>query len=386
MRRALSRIAALLGTSLAALLIVSPLMIATAAAPRVAKNVQMLDEAWYFQYRQPLAPVPDVDDPAGASGIPRASVRDQTTRPFAPETLHVAVTGGEPQAYTFLNFPLNELTDDGMPPVVTGGKVTLVDGGSSLGSKRADASEMIACLATELWVAAQGGDWKDVPQFDCGTKVSLQLVEGSSPLTWTIDLAPFATAWGDPNANYGIAIVPDPDSAKPAPDQSWQVAFQAKAWQPPEPSPAQTSEPPAKAPILADIRFVPVEMPDFGNNDSGTSSGGSSGGGFDSGSGFSPGPSFNSGFDDSGDSELSPEVDDGFDDAGTVDENIAAPPITPGEQRGVRTNPAVYLLPFLGLGLAGMLGYSLSHDPELPTERDGAVSKLMARRRGGLGG
>lgn len=385
MRRVLSRTAALLGAVFAALLIVSPLMIATAQTPTTAEDVLMQDEAWFFRHRQPLAPVPEVNDPAGASGIPRAEVRNRTTTPFQPETLHVAVVSGEQEALTFLNFPLFELTDDGMPPTVTGGNITLVDGGSSLGSKRADAAEMVACLATELFVAAQGGDWADVPAYDCATRATVQLVEGSTPLTWTIDLAPFASAWSDPSMNYGIAIVPDPDSATPPPDQSWQVAFQAKDWAPPEPSPRdEVSPPPAKAPITADLRFVP-QAPLPGFDDSGTS--GSvdtdfSGGSFDSGSG-----DFGTGFTDTGNFEAPvPEVGEVPAEEPVVNEEVAAPAPTDQEERGVRTNPAVYLLPFLGLGLAGMLGYSLSHDPELPSERDGAVSKLMARRRAGLGG
>ena len=386
MRRVLSRTAALLGAVFAALLIVSPLMIATAQTPQTAEDVPMQDEAWFFRHRQPFAPVPEVDDPAGASGIPRASVRDQTTRPFPAETLQVAVAGGEQQAVTFLNFPLFELTDDGMPPVITGGKVTLVDGASSGGSKRADAAEMVACLVTELFVAAQGGDWADVPEYDCATKATLLLVEGATPLTWTIDLAPFASAWANPDANYGIAIIPDPDSATPPPDQSWQVGFQAKSWAPPEPSPTQQGEPPAKAPITADLRFVP-QPPLPGFDDSGTS-GSVDDGGFDDSGDFGGGGGFSSddGFtDNTGFEPAAPAVGE-VPAEEPVNEEVAAPPVTEDERRGVRTNPAVYLLPFLGLGLAGMLGYSLSHDPELPSERDGAVSKLMARRRAGLGG
>lgn len=390
MRRMFSRVAALAGAIASALLVVSPLMIATAATPQVAQGVQMQDEAWFFRYRQPAEGAPEVPDPSGneVPAIAKATVRDRTN-PYQAETLHVGIVSGEPEALTFLNFPLFELTDDGMPPVVTGGKITLVDGGSSLGSKRADASEMVACLVTELFVAAQGGDWKDVPKYDCTTKTTVQLTEGSQPLTWTIDLAPFAAAWADPDRNYGIAIVPDPDSATPPPDQSWHVAWQAKAWQPPESSAPSPNPPPAKAPITADLRFVPVEIPgSSGGGDAGASSGGS-GGGFSSGGSFDSG-SVGGGF-DSGDSgavedAAAPTIGDAVTDEGGVDGggDVAAPPVTRQEQRGVRTNPAVYLLPFLGLGLAGMLGYSLSHDPELPTAREGAVSKLMARRRAGL--
>lgn len=385
MRRVLSRTAALLGAVFAALLLVSPLMLATAQTPQTAEGVLMQDEAWFFRARDPFHPVPEVDDPAGASGIPRAEARSRVTgAPFQAETLHVAVLGGEAQALTFLSLPLLELTGDGMPPAVTGGKVTLVDGGSSLGSKRADSAEMVACLVTGFFAASQGGDWEDMPPYDCGTRATVQLAEGSTSLTWTIDLAPFASAWADPNANYGIAIVPDPDSATPPPDQSWQVAFQAKDWAPPEPSPRdQANPPPAKAPITADVRYVPQAMPDFGNSGGGETV-------LEPDSGVSS-PSFgdSGGYDVPTDSApveggaLPPAVEVPEDTGG---ENVAAPPITEDERQGVRTNPAVYLLPFLGLGLAGMLGYSLSHDPELPTERDGAVSKLMARRRAGLGG
>jgi len=385
MSRALTRAALLACVVLTGLMIVGPLMIATAQTPQTAEDVLMQDEAWFFRTRDPFHPVPETQDPAGVSGIPRTEVRNRLN-PYQPETLHVGVVGGEPEAVTFLAFPLVTLTDDGMPPVVTGGKITLVDGGSGLGSKRADAAEMVACLATELVVAAQGGDWEDLPSYDCSIKATVQLVEGSAPMTWTIDLAPFTTAWGDPNNNYGVAMLPDPDSATPPPDQSWHVAFQAKDWQPPEGGAPSPNPPPAKAPITADLRFVPVETPDFGG-DAGAS--GDSGAGVSSGSGFSSGGGFSGGFDSgettTDDSAEAPAVGDFGDGAAPADSgDVVAPPVTRQEQRGVRTNPAVYLLPFLGLGLAGMLGYSLSHDPELPTEREGAVSKLMARRRAGL--
>lgn len=236
MRRVLSRTAAMSAAVLSVLLILSPLVIATAQTPQVAEDVPMFDEAWFFRYRQPLEPVPDVDDPAGVGGIPKATLRERTN-PYPLETLQVGVVNGEEEAVTFVNFPLHELTDDFSPVHVTGGTVTFVDGGSSLGSKRADEAEMIACLSLQLVPEVQGGDWKDLPEWDCATRSTLTLQEGSAPMTWTVDLAPFASVWSDPAANYGIAIVPDPDSARPAPDQSWHVAFQAKRWEQPEPSP-----------------------------------------------------------------------------------------------------------------------------------------------------
>ncbi len=59
----------------------------------------------------------------------------------------------------------------------------------------------------------------------------------------------------------------------------------------------------------------------------------------------------------------------------------ALPTTVPVGTQGPRTNPAWWLLPVLGVALAGALGWSLTQPVELANTREGAVTKLMRNRR-----
>jgi hypothetical protein len=363
-------------------------------------GVENTDEAWFFRHRQPLAGAPIPDDPndgpvGDAGAIGKATLRDQTNvyAQGDPEAVHVGVNAGQPEARTFVHFDMFSLADSPLPPRITGGTLTLTNApGPERGNRNVDGAEMIACVATDLVVGAMGGDWDDMYEYDCGFSAPLEREEGSDPAVWTVDLQPLAGFWAE-NEYQGIAIVEagEGEEAETGPQDTWHVAF----W-------GMFNEDPEAQPITADLTFVAEELdlPDItggGFDDAGGFDDG--GGSFDSGDAgsFDGGGFDEGGFDDSGadfGDAGAPEVADG--EFGEESEEADAPEVAMGEdspqaagpmeEQSAGGMPAVFLLPFLAVGLAGLLGYSLTQEPDLPEAREGAVSRLMRNRRAGGAG
>jgi hypothetical protein len=222
----------ILATAFAALLALGllgfPAAAQTAASGEAvtATGVTPTDEAWFFRFRQVLPELPEgVADPTGGFfDVGRAEVRHRTN-PFPLDTLHVGVLAGEPFARTFLGLSTFEVTDD-MASIV-GGVLRLVDNEED--SVNAAAADMVACLATDLVVPDDAGDWDAQPAFDCDVSSEAVLVEGADPLTWEIQLEPFAQAFADDLAP-GLAIVERTAAeggAAPDPRATWQVSLDA---------------------------------------------------------------------------------------------------------------------------------------------------------------
>lgn len=375
LRRALHRFgAAFVGGLLATMMAGSGMI---ALAEEVLEDAQMQDEAWFFRYRDPIEPVPPAPgELSDATEIPRATVRDQTN-PYRTETLHVGLAGGDDEAMAFLGLPT---TDLGFAAQITGGEVRLpISGFGGAQARTPESADMIACLAPEVVIEAHGGNWDSRYDFDCGVRGEVVLEEGSDPLTWTVDLAPFAAVWqpGDP---AGIAIVPNPDTELSPPEQNWHVSFQNRHYQPAE------ADDPDKNPITVTLTYIEEDFPEIGGGDdiaapppAPTDTTASPG--------FTPAPPSRSappaaatGFAPPR-PDPPPEAADGEPgpvEAAPADEAVAAQPMEPAV---IRLNPLVYLLPFLAVGLAGLLGYSLTQQPVLPHAREGAVSALMRKRR-----
>lgn len=367
---------------LAAAVVALPL--AAEAAERLASDVEMMDEAWFYRYRQPLADAPDDSeqtDPGGHTpiGIGKATTRDASGEVYPGEFVRVGVNAGEEEARAYLTLPLFEL-GEGLPAIVTGGRLRLVaaPADAARGQRNADGADMLACLTVELVVSDHAGDWEDLPEIDCGVHAPLEPVDGAERPSWTVDLAPFAPTWQDPERNFGLAVVANPDSELTAAEQTWHVAFPTRFNDEVGPSPT------------ADVRYRVEEPPTFVVDDL-------------------P-PEDLAAFGD-GDTPLGPvdaiEEDVAFeDDVVAYDEAFEdeavhdAPPVAsepdPARQSqrpglvapttaapvAPRTNPVLYLLPLLGLGLATLVGYSLTKEPVLPDERHGAVSTLVERQAG----
>lgn len=398
--RPLSRLAAgVLGGVLVAWLALPMVASATDLGPEEsASDVEMGDEAWFFRHRQPVPEeVPDsteevgLEDPSGegldtAPAIGKAEVRNATGEIYPGEFVRVGINAGEEEARTYLRLPTVEL-GEGLDAVITGGTITLVaaptspdeppedvdpeaednDNAAAPNQRNVDNADIVACLTTGFVVSDIGGNWADRPEIDCEVRSPLERVEvgDDERPTWTLDLSPFVPHWEDPLDNFGVALVANPDSEDSEPAQSWHVAF---------PNSLNNL---AGPPPLADLTLRRQVLPDFDFDDSGFVED------FDAPpppqpqQDFAPAPGPT--FDDQ------PFDEQPVDEPAVAEDPIGEPAEEPTPEaapvdREVRTNPALALLPVLALGLAGLVGYSLSREPEIVGERDGAVSKLMERR------
>lgn len=431
-----SRFGAVIAVGLLGGLLFVPAVIAHAqeGGERTAEDVEMGDENWFFRFRNVPRELPgDLQEgPAGpALGTARGETNlyDHWPPGNTGETLHVGVIAGQPEARMFLAMPTLDLLtqDDGFGDViVTGGEITLTDAGVEHGSRAVQTADIIACPATEAVFGGRGGDWADMPGFDCATHVPVEPVEGSDPAQFTIDLDPLAGAFADNPDAQVVALVErlvldageeEPRAAEP---QSWHLAVHSNLTcfddgggdTPGEDDLEVDGQACVEGrPVTADLTYrvetLDVDF-DLGGEDLGELD---DVGDFED-AGDLDDAAFEEGFDDGFAGDVPAEdvaLDDGFsdgldeggeafaDDAAAGEEladdgdmaeaapgGAAVQPQAAGpdtEERGMRTPRSFFLLPLLGLGLAGMLGYSLTRPPELPAAREGAVSALMRRRR-----
>jgi hypothetical protein len=450
---------------LLAVLLVSAGLLALVRSAEAADDdaAVVVDAASYLRFRQPLEPIPD-SDPTGTGwpAVVRAELRHYTM-PFAADTLHVGAAAGQPVARLFLG--LEPVTSDGHLGSIAGGTVTLVDNGED--SVNAAAADMVACLATELIVEDYAADWANQPSFDCQTTSAVVLREGSDPLTWDVDLTPFAEAFAD-TLTPGIAILergalqdPHPDIVLPPdPRETWLVSFDGARRTPEDlqagssglaeeverlamllsdpatvtrllddPDPTAIAAfvvlqlPPDAENIYRDLRSarpgdtqrsvrpitarLEVQAPEFADFDPDIADGGfdqvgpASSGPASSGP-ASPGPaSIAPGSSDptaapapggalgtavpplqhDNDRPVAVPAPEVVPDVPAGGDVMAAPPpptATPAMTAGaVGRSPLVLLLPLLGLGVAGLVGYSLTREPELVAVRQGRVHRRL---------
>ena len=373
-----------------------------ATTTKTAKDVIALEEAWYYRYRQPLEPVPQAPKEAGPLPTQQDNVEAQVrqrSNPYEAETLHVGINAGNPEARTVLYWDPFSLADGGLATIVGGSvKLPLVD---TRGVRNAENAQMIACMNVDLPTSDLAGEWKEQPKYDCKTSVPVKLVKDSDPLTWTVNLDPFGKKWkADPTTYAGIAVVEDPKAAESPDSSTWHVAFAG-----------QYNEKPDVEKVTADLTyeveefdfdFEPPKVPEIEpppaedfetggggfNDDAGfgedntVAAPGSGGGGFsapaDSGPALTGGSSAAPGVGgpapaaDSGPAPVAAEQPQ-------AQQPVAAAPVN--EQKGIKNPFGYWLLPVLGLILAGALGWSLSNPVELVNVREGAVSRLMRARR-----
>jgi hypothetical protein len=389
-------------------------VVPAAHAADAEEGVRFLDEGWWLRYRSPLAPVPNAGDfgaPADATEIPRQTVRNEAN-PYDGEYTRIStLPGGEDgwEAIAAFAFDLWDLGGGLAEAQITGGTVTFVaaplesapgEGDGAGGQRNEEEAVMIACLATEMFPPDFGGPFEERPDFDCGTSAPL---EPADPVNdrpaWTLDLGAFTAAWAQ--QNHGFVVVPDPA----AETELFHVAFPTHL----NPDIDLDDFPPP----TADITFEAEELdiPSFPTGDpvptpGGAADGGApvpTSGGFDggvgstsgSGGGFTNGSSggFDGGTADAplaADGDVAPADEPSTADAETLDDAALAPPAGPETPMGAAATGGAgsglgyAVLALLGLGLAVALGYSLTREPELAVERQGAVSKLMERRQGAL--
>ena len=401
MRRSLTKstVIAIVALMIAGLLLPGAAFGATKV--KTSNDTTPLEEGWYYRYRQPLEPVPDAP---GDTGDPLPTQQDnvkaqvrQRSNPYEAETLHVGINGTQPEARTFLYWDPFSLSDTGLATII-GGTVTLplVE---TRGVRNAENAKMLACLNIDLPTSDLAGEWKEQPKFDCKTSAPVKQVKGSDPITWTVDLDVFGALWKkDPTKYAGIAIVEDPKAPESPQTAEWHVAFAG-----------QFNETKGVKKVTADLKyeveefdFVLPPVPTFEQPPTTTTGGGGfsdTGGGFEDDAGFGSDNSVaapgGAGFGGPVDTGPPPAqvaaVDPGPAPAPAepVEPALAAPAATgaaqplaaqPASQRDVKNPFGYWLLPILGLALAGAVGWSLSHPVELVNVREGAVSRLMRAR------
>lgn len=206
-----------------------------------------------------------------------------TPSPFPGDTLHVAVSGGEESARTYLAFapalPLGA--------VLTEGTLTLpLDTDPSHGSINPEQANFVACMTDPTFEEAQGS-MDQPPEVDCKTRRSALYSE--KRMVFEVDLGRFLEEWTA--TDFALALVPSDRALEGT--ETWRVVFPASPDASEDPPEDDTDEPPP--PITATLRYsVEAAADPIGTDlefdtpsDTGTTSTGSSSSDFSSSSDLS---------------------------------------------------------------------------------------------------
>ena len=260
--------------------------------------------------------------------------------PYPQDTLHVALSGGQETARTYLALEVD------LPPHTqpTGGTLTLpVDADPADGSLRPEEARFVACLAKGKF-DDQRGDFADAPKANC--EVRRSAVYDEKKALYTVELGDFVTEWTGKKAS--LALVPSEAAQKS--NDSWRVVFPAAK--------KKSKDSPA---ITATIEYGPkTEITDFGfgSGGGGVGSGTSSGSDFGSSSGsdFGSSSGSGSGFGSSGAS--SGGGSGGLGSGSITGGTATAAPAAPDTQPNVAAPPAS-LVGFAGKGFAYPMAWAL---------------------------
>ena len=232
--RRLVQLGALLTLVLSGVMLAGSFTAADATATQQAKP-GVLQAGWFWEtaYEQANPPVATGPLPATEpSGVPDGD--------FA--VAHTS-NDGSSSKMTALAFDIGTVTPGSLIDKFTF-SVT-VDGSSQAGNIGSGAAPIVACLPTQLWSPATGGDYTGEPAVDCGTKVKPK-VDGS---TYTFEIPAIAQRWVD-DQNLGVALVNDPDNTS----TPYQVVFSgpktikaSMSYTPGTPVPTQSTLPPVNS-------------------------------------------------------------------------------------------------------------------------------------------
>lgn len=182
------------------------------AAGSGTATVGVATDAWYSASSACTA------TPAGC--LPAAA----PASPYPAKTLQVGAAAGQEESRTYL---LLDLTALPAGTALTGGTLRLPIGPSQEGSVAPDTASLVACAATGTFKDDVEGSTAQPPAVDCKQATSpakYVAAAGTAPAMFTVDLAPFATAWSAGAAGQGIALLPAPDAA---PGPPWHVSLSA---------------------------------------------------------------------------------------------------------------------------------------------------------------
>jgi len=188
------------GVLLLAGLVAGPAVAADAPTP-VALGAQ----AWFQR------------DPSCATPLGCSPTAPPSSNPFGAGTLHVAVTGGQESARSYLT-----LTGRPAAATVTGGTLTVpLDTMTPGNGSTAPETSKVQVCTTTVMVPAVEGSFAAPPKANCSSHAAAPYVATPTPHLQA-DLAPLAGALSAPS----VALVLLPDGAVAAPD-SWRVVFSA---------------------------------------------------------------------------------------------------------------------------------------------------------------
>jgi hypothetical protein len=313
---------------------------APVAHPAESKKVEIETavEAWYHTADDTVLPSP--------APVP---VAPEPANPYAEDTLHVAIAGGQEEARTYITLDLADLPT----PFELGEAILTLPIDPNDGSLNADTSRVQVCLS-DLSAKSQEGSFESPPKPDCKTSAPASYFKEPFP-----HLRADITDFGDDLAFSGLAILPT-DRAKEKQD-TWHVAFYGKK------NKAKEAKP-----ITAKLTILPAEDPfDLDGPTAPPLDGGSTGetGGGEAPSFDSGGGSIDLGFQDSA---SGPSLDP----AEPAQNEPAPEPVEPGDDPEVAAAPEldlttnevepaytiVWALPLLLLALSLYLGPALTRD------------------------
>lgn len=173
--------------------------------------------------------------------VPGTGAHAKLPNPQAPDTLAVAMRGGEPDKMSSIQF---DLGSRGVTPgsAITQFVMTLAEGfGKNQAGSRPDSvnefnvekAVVQACVISDGWASTlpDADLWKESPEGPRPKYDQNSCAQGkrdaSDPAKpmWTFDLTTVVGSWGeDPFTNHGVMLVGAPPREK-GPDATWQVNF-----------------------------------------------------------------------------------------------------------------------------------------------------------------
>ena len=230
-----------------------------AAAAAQSVTVDSSAEAWYREGPKPAgndAPeAPGAPDACGALGSCPAPVpapaEPQTGAAYPLGTLHVETSAGEATALAYLTPDLTYLPLGATP--LRGALTLPVSQRENAGSYQVGDARILACLTTEPVTDDVYGGTGKTPAYDCD-QAAEKVTYDKQAQTFEVDLGAFLDAWSAGAANYGVALIPDPDQG---PQATWHVTLNGDETEQGQPASAEIFY--GTAPLEA-----PVEAPEAG--------------------------------------------------------------------------------------------------------------------------
>lgn len=245
-----------IATTAVALAAVFPFGMSTGVAHAEETQVEVVQQAWYWQENTVSVGPEVIPGPTQATGVP-------------DKDLVVAYKGdaeGKPEKVSYLAWDVSAIP---LGSTVSRFEFTIkLDTAPTTVQAAPDGQyKLIACGAVGDFTPVAAGQFSDRPSDDCGAYAPGKY--NATDKSWTFDVAPYADAWAKGDPPSGIGILPAKDSQAP-----FQVVLQPGStvktvveYTAPEPVVAPVAPPPAPvvqppAPVAnAPAPVIPVTVP-----------------------------------------------------------------------------------------------------------------------------